>query len=456
MRLPPNITLAAIYFLLGLTAVASLSVEMPPFQNPDEPTHFVRAEQLSRLVPIGRRLGPRIAGGEADPGILRAVIPFLTVRLHPERKVTRAMYAEAAGAGWGETLQLAEFSNTAVYPPFLYVPAALAIRVGKLAHVPVVQTLYLARAFTGVAAVAIGAGAVALAGAAAPWLFVLLSLPTAFAQMASPSQDGLMIPLAALAAALLYGGLRDAVTVTPRRFFVACLCLALVCMARPPNAALALALLLPCGPRLRLRLTGLALVMAAVAAWTGFAAMTAAVSFRADVPPEQFPDPAAQLALVLHDPLRFLAALAETLRLWSEMLMSQVVGSLGWLDVKLPHWLHLTAAAALCLAALLSARATADLPRRLLVAAASGVAILATIFGMFLIQYLMWTPVGAPSIDGVQGRYFLPPLMFAAGLFAANLRLAARLRLGLTAALAVFPLIAFTATLRVIVGRYYF
>lgn len=457
---PTNTVLAIVYFLLGLTVVANLAVEVPPFQNPDEPTHFLRAEQLSRFVPIGRRLGPRAAGGEADPGILRAFLPFGSIPFNGDHKVTRAMYADAATVGWGGGTVLTEFSNTAVYPPFLYAPSVVTIWAGKLFHIPVVQTLYLARAATGVTGVATGAAAVALAGAAAPWLFVLLSLPMSLAQMASPSQDGLMIPLAALVAALLFSGLGRAGPISSRRFLAVCLCLALIGMARPPNAALVLLLLLPCGPPLRLRLAGAAAVVAAVAAWTGLAGVTAAVAFRADVTPEHFPDPAAQLAGVLADPAAFVAALGETLRLWSRELIGQVIGRLGWLDVPLPHWLHILAYAALAVGALLSARAGATLPRRLLVAVASGTAILAAVFGMFLIQYLMWTPVGAPSIEGVQGRYFLPPLMFAVGLAVIELPLAGNygrlLRAGLTVALVLFPIVAFAATLRAIVGRYYF
>ena len=42
----------------------------------------------------------------------------------------------------------------------------------------VVSTLRLARVVNGLVSVAIGAAAIALAGAAAPWIFALLSLPT--------------------------------------------------------------------------------------------------------------------------------------------------------------------------------------------------------------------------------------------------------------------------------------
>jgi hypothetical protein len=454
-----NNLLAIIYFLVGLTGIATLAVEVPPFQNPDEPAHFLRAEQLSRLVLIGQRIGPRSAGGEADPGILRAAVPFLTLPFNSDHKVTRPMYADAAPVRWGDRLVLTDFPNTVVYPAFFYLPAVCAIWTGKLLQIPVVETLYLARAMTGAAAVTIGAAAVALAGTAAPWLFVILSLPMVFSLMAAASQDGLMIPVAALAVALLSGGIQRTGPVALGRFLAACLCLVLVGMARPPNAALALVLLLPRGPGLPLRLAGVAGVVASVAAWTGLAALTAVASFRPDVTPEHAPDPGAQLAFIVGDPIGFLMALGRTLQISATAFIRQGVGQLGWLDVTMPEWLHHLAWAALGVAALLCARTGMALRRRLLVAAVSGAAIVLAAIGLFAVQYLTWTPVGAPAIQGVQGRYFLPPLLFAAGLLAIEPPPAGlpgrALRFGLSAALALFPVVVCTATIRAIVTRYY-
>jgi uncharacterized membrane protein len=39
----------------------------------------------------------------------------------------------------------------------------------------------------------------------------------------------------------------------------------------------------------------------------------------------------------------------------------------------------------------------------------------ATVAALFLIEYLLWTPVGDPAIYGIQGRYFIP-LAIAAGI----------------------------------------
>jgi hypothetical protein len=39
--------MAAAFVLYGLLATAFLAINMPPFQNPDEPAHFLRAAQVA-------------------------------------------------------------------------------------------------------------------------------------------------------------------------------------------------------------------------------------------------------------------------------------------------------------------------------------------------------------------------------------------------------------------------
>jgi hypothetical protein len=76
--------LAGVFVLYGLTATGLLATNMPPFQNPDELAHFLRAAQLADGVPIGTRYQQTQAdgsqqitsGGKADPALLMAFEPF--------------------------------------------------------------------------------------------------------------------------------------------------------------------------------------------------------------------------------------------------------------------------------------------------------------------------------------------------------------------------------------------
>ncbi len=89
--------LAVAFVLYGLLATAFLAINMPPFQNPDEPTHFLRAAQV------------------ADGGLVGS-------------------------------------PNTAIYPPLFYAPSAIGVLAGRVAGMTVVQTLVVSRLLTGMAA----------------------------------------------------------------------------------------------------------------------------------------------------------------------------------------------------------------------------------------------------------------------------------------------------------------
>jgi hypothetical protein len=126
-----------------------------------------------------------------------------------------------------------------------------------------------------------------------------------------------------------------------------------------------------------------------------------------------------------------------------------VVGVLGTLDVLLPTWLYdlwFWALAAVGLASLTASPHQA--PAWPLWAGLLGVlCIAATVFTVIDGAYLSFTPIGATSVRGVQGRYALP-LLPLIGLVLPRIRLpySAGLRGGLLAA----PVLAAAAGLLVI------
>lgn len=437
-RLPA--VLAALFAVFGLIGVAAIALRMPPFQNPDETDHFMRAYQVSRLVPIGHRLGPSLAGGAIDTGLIQAIEPGRVA---------------ASPAVWTGEEDEEAFPNTAVYPPLLYLPGAAAIGIGKLAHLRVVATLILARLLTGGVAIVIGAFAIAASGSAAPWLFSVLCLPGSLAQIASPSQDSLMFVLAALAAALIAKALRQGIPPSRRVFWGAVAALAVIAQARPPYAALALLLLLLPRTGLCRRLAGLAVVVVACLGWAAYAASHAFVNFSLDLPPGMAPDALAQLDLLAREPSRVLAVLWHTARPMASTYWLGLLGRLGPEEIWLPRAWYEAASVVVVLAALLCLRGDGpapDLGRALTVLAVLGFGV----FGILGLQYIAHTPIGAYSVAGVQGRYFLPLLLF----LPAALPLCwppARWRgtwIGLAALIAAFPLVSLAATLRAIALRY--
>jgi uncharacterized membrane protein len=110
--------------------------------------------------------------------------------------------------------------------------------------------------------------------------------------------------------------------------------------------------------------------------------------------------------LILARPGRFLSAVRGMATAHFGDHVREFVGQLGWLDVALPAALILLFLVVLAMTALADKNGGIDIrwqPKALglLITLASAAAITATI-------YVVWNPVGAAGIEGVQGRYFIP------------------------------------------------
>lgn len=444
-------TLASVFALGGTLAVVLLSLLMPPFENSDEFTHLDRVDQIALGDLIARRgPGGHDAGGRVDSGIGRVDAIIGVVRWHPDRTVTRAALAEAGRIRWGDR-RWTSFDNTAVYAPVLYLPAVVAVLVGKFAHLPVVATLLLARLATGLLSVGVAAIAIGGADMAAPVLFAVLSLPMSLSLFASVSQDGPMLAAAAAAVAALGRIGRDP---APERapLVVLALSLGLIGLGRPAYLPIALVLVFLRGYPARARLWAFGAVIAVVGGWSALASRLSFVTYLPQVVP------GAQARALLADPGRVVRiAIAtwngrqgmENLAYWRE-----IIGVLGWIDAPLPRLFYVLLLAALFGAALLA------LPeRRWPLAPLDSLVLASGLVGatllVFALEYLTWTAVGAPAVDGVQGRYFLPLLMFVPLLLPPLGRWWPPLMAALGRALLLgTPLVAIVAAVLAIVDRY--
>jgi uncharacterized membrane protein len=95
----------------------------------------------------------------------------------------------------------------------------------------------------------------------------------------------------------------------------------------------------------------------------------------------------------------------------------QVIGVLGLFDTVLRPWLYPTIGILLVAAFV----ARLHLPMRSRCATAALLTALGYAFAVFLILYIVWTPVQADMVWGVQGRYFVPVLPLIAVALAAAL-----------------------------------
>ncbi len=433
---------ARLYLLFASLAVLLVAPTMPPFQNADEANHLYRADQISHLGLLAQRLPDGQQGGWIDAGLPKAAARFSAIPFHVDRKVSRGMYRPEA---WGTQIQEG-FPNTAIYPPSFYLPQALALAGARALHRPVLQGVLAARLATAAATILLGATAIALAGTAAPWLFSLLLLPMSLSLTAAASQDAPLLGCTALAAVLAARLRRRG---SPTGLLAATLLLATVGMARPPYAGFALVLLAAQAP-LRFRLAAIAAILASVLGW-------ALLSGPHVVLPVS---PAAQARGLIAAPWRLFPILIATARAHGPALLRSFIGEPGWLDVDLPKAYHALACLILAAALLLGVGGSAS--RRTLPTSrwrpagwAGLFGILAAAAGVMLVQYLTWTATGAAVIEGLQGRYFIPPALMLTAL-ARVAAAPAGWSEPLRRVVLLFPMLSLPVLLHALLLRYYF
>jgi len=432
--------LAALYGVFGLLFTLLLALEVPPIQGADEGAHFARADEISGGEFFAYRIGPGASGGRIDRGVIAAVDRFFPLIPDINSRVTAAM---SAPIPWGQRLPWS-FPNTAVYPPVFYLPAAAAIVFGKHVGLDVSQTEDLARVGGAIASVAIGALAIGLAGPAGCWLFAVLLLPSSAFLMASVTQDGPMLAGAALAASLMQRLQRMG---APWKAELALLCviLALLGMCRPPYAALAALPLATLGPPKRARYLGAAASLSAAMAWWIFCAVAIFVPFD----PLHHVGAGAQLQLVLAHPGRLIEVVSNTVQ---DHFAKEYAGY--FITTFVEPGLY-TGAAWISLALALCATRAGGFAIGLRQSGLICTAVLVSVAGLFAVQYLSWTAIGAHSIDGVLGRYFLPlAAILVAAIVGPQVR-RSRLAGWVAVPVLLFPVASIVVSVHAVVARYY-
>ncbi len=412
--LPDSVTRWA--WLVGLLGAVPLVLLTPPFQVADEPQHFERAYQISRLDLVGHAHGRE--AGAVLPVSLSAMARDLlgTDAIDADRPITpRPLSASLAGLGRPldpDRVAFTAFTGAAPYSPLPYVPQAVAIAIGRSFGMGPLALLYAARLANALAAIVLLALAVRTAPVAREALAFAGLMPMALYQYASASPDAMTI-----ATALLFTALATRAIVrgwTGRTVVAAGLLGAVFCSHKLVYAPVLLIGLVPAmaGARARLRTIGLSVAIAlfALGVGIGWFALNSGLALT------RLPDTDvhAQAAFLIGRPMAFPAILWASLQSYAMLYYFGMVGAIGWLVVPLPTTAYLFALFGMILTVCIRRPDEPVLPRLVgvwpLLLVAGGIALVA------LALYLTWNTVGSAAILGVQGRYFLPllPLLLVA------------------------------------------
>lgn len=406
------------FLAAGLACGLAFVFGTPPFQAPDETSHFYRAYAVSEgnlsARREGEKLGAMLPASLQELGTdLKGDLPF-----HPERKIrTEKIFRALQVPLEPERRRFTDYRTSALFTPIPYLPQAAGILVARWLGAPALGLLYAARLANLLAAtVLIWIGLRRLPSYS--WLLAMLALtPMALFLRASASGDALgtaaAILLAGTVARLAWGEEEQG-----RWSDVAILiaCSAALCLSKPVYVPLAFLVLLIPADRLPGRRQLAVFLLQGTVTGAAFAlAIATAGAVDVSIRPDAPVDADRQIADALADPLRVARIVAEDYLFRGPRYVAQVVGQLGWLDVNLPKPLVWGYAAGLGLLALVDTRrtVTVTLPQRVLLVLVA----LATMALVGASQYASWTPYGADHVEGIQGRYFLPLAPAAAWIF---------------------------------------
>ncbi|HYC62078.1 MAG TPA: DUF2142 domain-containing protein [Thermoanaerobaculia bacterium] len=376
------------YAAIALPVAILFAFLTPPFQSPDEVGHYWRANAIAR----GQLTFEKVDGrpGAMIPADARDLVATLWMELagkdlkFDDSKFDRARELKPSQ-------ELVRVSFPAFYTAVSYMPQSAALFVARVMNVRTLYAFYAGRVLNGIAGIALVMLAMRLLPDAA-WVFGAVGLTPMFLFLGGTySADVVTIGLAFCAIA-------GALQATRRMLFP--LFAGLLSLAKPGYALIALLRL----PRIRERKERLPIVLAFLAVAIGgvIAALTARDAIH-QARPDAVTDASAQTKVVIAAPLQFVQLAVMHYAQHPTRYTDQLIGRLGWLDVGLPRFVLLAYLAMFLYVALSVGLRVTAIDRAVMF-----VVIVATLLTVALADYLSWTPVGSDTIEGIQGRYFLP------------------------------------------------
>ena len=411
-------------FLFTAIIWGSLTVFItPPFQVPDEPNHFLRAFQIASGDLLPENQNNRV-GGFVPSSLEKTILLFINIPFHPDQKMTyEKIHLSLQYSLTAEKKSFVSFPNTSTYAPVLYLPQSLAVFIFKIFNTPPIILMYAARLFNLFSWIIL----VFLALSLVPvykWLFMLLALtPMSVFQASSLSVDAITNGVAFLFISMIFRLAFDKnVRFKKTDFFYLSILLMFLTLSRYAYCFLyVLFFLIPPGKsgsrqKYMLAAFGLFLIICCTLFTGGYYvkhiydSVDIAVNFYGDN--QKIIQPYLQIQFIFTHAIYYLKTILVTF--WTNNLfIPSFIGNLGWLDTPLPN--IYIGCSILTLLAVSMCDSNKNVNISIINKLIIFTSIISVIFIICLLLYLSWTPVGSPTIDGIQGRYFIPvaPLIFS-------------------------------------------
>ncbi|MGZ5007129.1 MAG: DUF2142 domain-containing protein [Methylobacter sp.] len=444
---------ASLWMILLILVIGSFfSSLIPPFQSPDEFAHIERAYLLSKGTIILDAPGGKYSGGLIDSGLLAYMNTYDFLPSKLDRRLSSEEINSAKTIKWTGIKEFHENPGTGFYFPLIYTPQAIGLTIGDVLGLTVDTSYYLARFFA-LASISLILFAAFNIYPVNPLTIALLIIPMSVFQLSSASLDGISTAWAILSLSTFLRIAKEKVNASPWLFYILTLSVILVATSRAnllPLLILIFAAAFYIKNQKLLYVSAFAVLFVLV--WTATASKTT-VGFidRSGAPTSSI------ILFYLKNPLAFFEVLIATLSSNEHIKFyrESFFGVLGWLDTRFSSKTYKLLFLYTMLIGLFSVSVKnlkIDWVPRLVILLSALTSILLIFFALLV----TWNRHPASVIDGVQGRYFLVPMIMIAYAISGESKLYEGVYRKIAVLLIIF-LGAFTifATPKLLVERYY-
>lgn len=390
-----------------------------PVSVPDEQTHFASVYRMSNYFLLNFQ-----QVGSQGVYMRKVDVDFLGIM---NTKLSEQNYrAVIQNASWysNDNTMMEYHAKAVMTAPVGYVASAVGIAIGRLINLGAVPLFYLGRLFNSAAFILLVYFAMKKMPFGKIFILVVCMLPMTLHLCASYSYDCIILGLAMLFVAeilsIIYGK-----NTTRSQIIICCILAFLLAPSKLVYFPIVfMALLIPADTLRRLYKRPWLLKMSIIiSGFVGFLIFQASAIFNggntcntvvwSDKYISWANEKGFSVSWVLHNPIHTLTMIANTFITRSDFyFMSAFGGSLGWFQIPLPMYLYLPFALLLILSFFRrrDEKCVFRFSERCWILVLSFCTVILIIMSMFL----TWTPQSCSSVEGVQGRYFLPifPLLF--------------------------------------------
>ena len=394
----------------------------PPFMSPDEGAHLSRADALRNGdIILFSPDGKLNSGGFVDKSLNQFRSKYDKLIRSHDGSLPDQYKNEIKNQYWSGEKVFYSMANTTFYFPAVYIPQAIGLQLGHLFDMNLYNTYKLVSALTLLVIFAILVIAWKIFPIPVPALAVLL-LPMSIFQYCSPTIDGITFALITLAMSLTMRSLQDQEKHNILKFTVA---LALVIFMLSSSRANLLPLIfIPLWIYFKTRqkssLVSFAITALLVLSWTYYTVKTVHDNGIHHPGIEQID----VLKHYITHPFEVLSVIYNTLSDYSiiSFYVQSFIGNLGWLDIPLSdfaYWGFGLLVYTLFIVNIKKDNISARKSEFSLLFLLS-LSVITLTFCALLVQ---WSAFPAEKVDGVQGRYFITPLIILSYAFMDNPKL---------------------------------